>query len=1469
MEALQDAAVPDREARVARYFEVLHRLADGPRRTRLAVRRLEGWLLTLNRRLGGAPSLDARIDALITRLPDAKTLLRRYAVSVHELAARGRCDELLAPLGALAALKERFRFNRLFNEIILAPVDNQGRVDAVAIVQAGGAGAGAVFARRGEPEPGWFRYAERPVRVGCIGDRRPVDPDGAASATPVQYLAAVADGRLVVANDDQVRIVPAAAGTGDETVLLDAAAGSFGGVSALAVHGAGAAVSVAVAVKSARADVAVLVFRLGADGAPDAAEELALPAGPAALKARVNALYWTDAGQLWAVTGRSGHLLCWQHSETCGWAARELLAVGSPQYALQVVAATGEGDQWRLLLGGEDGVLRCFDERGRLLWARVLPGPVRGVSCRAGGGPFAPVTVVTEHGVIALYGLDGTHISVTELPGVKATALASGAMTAGEARHHLLGTLRGEVRLLEEVPAEASADPLLYLRAPQVAAAAPGIGPVEASVRAALSGLEADGSACEGWLRLGPALQEPLRAAWAARRLLRRGDGFAPVLTMLTQIGDGDDAGARELRAHVFGALGERLHLLPAQHHRAFIGLCRHARDGALASLITNLSGAAPAPLWAEITGVLKERVLEGCPFVSSGLLQVLARAAPEDDAPYFWLEVVLDEPAREHAVHVGFVQGVLGIVLERLGYGADGLLAAFAGSGEAACKVRAVVAGEARRRALFALLARHGDVLLRTPDQRVWRRVCQALQAPEPQLSGELWAALAGLDGECRRAPDVDRMLLPHLSLFPRQDTEEKAHWRPDALTRVRHLTDHLRAALRRIHLLGLPAIESDQRLAELVRDLDNLPSPSPLVEPLHAAWRYLWRQEIEAERGRIWRVYSQMGDQPNVSRAVQQVYRVMHEAGFRNGRYYLVRYVPGCDLPGFLGCLGHLELRSYGGQLKPRRRPPVSHLLHGRLARMVRGYDMAHKPPPERLIFDVRPEDAPADMDDGQRFWAAVWGSETDASNLIIPVIRRRQGRGYRAAAIFVFDLPEDMDENEPLQALESARTSPLIREALRPALCRVIEELKHQEQQRAQEVSQRCADVEAELVACASPEAMQVKLLQAAVALAGAEDGVLVQQSTRESPFVVTGATEFSRELFDGVRLRPGDLLLPAVQAARGNQQVFAVPKFSNHPQARVIEETLAKRFEESGKPRERAKEWTRQLGSYLTFPLDIGGDGACSISLRHRLAYRFEERHEQAVATALRRFRWIFLLKRLYDDRTQWIYAFVHEVRSDLSLVKQPLELMQQHPARFDRYLSVALRQVRKVYDLSQNMLDCRKGFGAVAPDSRFHTAGDTLWSMFRLYGSEEERFAARIGWRPPDPAAPAWQVVLSGEVRLFERVVRCLFDNAVKYGRDDVRVEARLDAGHWLLVVSNPGRMTPEEDALKFTAFVKPATPRHDGSHVGLAASLALAEANRALLTLENVETGGEQRVVATLKWPLYQSADDPSNPESD
>ena len=121
----------------------------------------------------------------------------------------------------------------------------------------------------------------------------------------------------------------------------------------------------------------------------------------------------------------------------------------------------------------------------------------------------------------------------------------------------------------------------------------------------------------------------------------------------------------------------------------------------------------------------------------------------------------------------------------------------------------------------------------------------------------------------------------------------------------------------------------------------------------------------------------------------------------------------------------------------------------------------------------------------------------------------------------------------------------------------------------------------------------------------------------------------------------------------------------------------------------------------------------------------------------------------------------------------------------------------------------------------------------------------------------------WAARLRGSRPMFERVLRNLVDNAVKYGPEDIRIAAWAQGGRWNFCISNPGWMTEQESAQKFQAFVQPTKSRRDGSHVGLSASLGLVTAHGGCLSLDNETTAeGQQRVYARLEWPLSNTTNE-------
>lgn len=1470
MEPLALGQVTGHEQACSQYLSLLEHFVDGPYRTRLAVRHLGGWLLTLRDPVKAPPELFNSVDRLIEALPDAKRLLRQHALKVAEFLNTGQPAAAEEALGTLVALTERLRFRRLFNEIILAPVQTSGRVDAVTIVRNRESRGLQVFGRRGAPNLNSFFNEFSTGRIRPDGTRRHwpqiAGPDGVSDVRALQPLG---PDLLLVVCEDQLGVIPCpnvqAAAEPEYQRLLYTAEESFSGLHSAAVRPETGGYRAAIGVEwLPQAQGPVILLDLDSGG--HLVRQRHLPAPDWQGRIRINALAWDYQGRLWAATGGPGYLLNWTSTPDGRWLFNEVLAVGNPQYALQVI-----GDE-QILLGGEDGVLRSFDSQGRLKWARILPAAVIGISTRRRSRPadqlFAPIAAITERDTITLYDRAGRHLGILDLPGDHLTVLASGAVAPANVQHHLVGTLRGDVRLLEEVPAELNEDPLGFIAAqPGDPENANGWLAAQTLVREQVQKLERNYDLCRRWAAPEAANQEPLRACWAAGRLIIEHGDFESVLSLLEQFSSRHDAHASELRAHVFRSLGESLTGLPAGLDDRFIHLCRGTRDGALASLLTH-TPAYPGrdDLWRKVLEIARERVRDGYPFVSSAVLQRLQLMPLGYVSLGDWLALVLQETAQDtRTLHPGFAQGLMGIVLHQIGYAEDGVLAAFARPAAPGAELVESLRSDAKahadskaQEALLDLLERYSGVLLRALDHRAWQGFAAALRAPPDILFEQLHAAVEKTAQGDQAAPDVI-LLRRHLALFPGGAPAEETQWRTDALTKLGQLTDDFRRQLHRVKILGMSVDQSLEQLEALDRLIMREPSPSPLVVHIHAAWQSQWQEEVRRERFRITRLREFEQYWPVSPEAVKQVFRVMHDAGFRHGRYYRIHYLPGCGGHGFEGCIGLLELRNYAGGDPPNPKYSRRYRLDGELARRIAGYQHWDRPGPDDLICKQRPADEPQPPDQGLCHWQAFWRQTVPAPIFEIPVIRRIEERDYRPVGLFVFDMPAKWDQ-ELACADAAEHLAPSTRDALHLALRGVIETIKADEQDNDLKAAKRFDRLEKEMLNLYGSDAMQQALLRAAVGVAGAEDGLLVVKSTVSGLITVRGATAASQELFEAVRLHPEDKLIPAVNVLT-NLRPLLIPWFDGYPDAEKIRAQLEQRFTAAGKPG-RAQEWLGRFGSALVLPVEVDGEPICAISLRHSMPYAFFAHHLRAAHTLLNRYRWYFKVLQVNEERRHSINAFVHELRSDLLLVKQPLELLRRRPERAERLLDTATGQVHKLFDLSQNFLDIGRPPDSSPATANFSNPGVVMGEVLRQCSSASDNLKPVFHLQPADFTAPAWRVELHGRQTEFERVIRNLINNAVKYGRDDIRIDAAVCRKDWRLSISNPGQMTPEEDALKFRPFVKPATSRFDGTHVGLAASLGLARAIGGNLELENlVSQERGPRVVAVLTWPRWLLAD--------
>jgi len=600
------------------------------------------------------------LESLLDELPDAKRYLRRLA---REQANRTQDNEDYNEIaGKIFSLCERIRYERLFNEVILYLSRGQGGIVGVAMLGEQGArrhvclytNARQLYACRVLLKEETAGNASEHLQLETqIPEWRHRLADEKADTRPLRGLVALDQKRLLVIGGCRLGL---AISGGDQVRWLSPLATAL----RCAAYDPGSGLLVAGGEWRPGQPELLYAFRLDARGLTPlpglfpSAESLNGPM-------TVRALAWDAQGNLWGVTRESGMVLRWPYAR----GARTEHPV-SPQRVnvlncSQYVLACHQG---LILTGGQDGVLRAFRPNGELAWLFIANGPIRGIQSFEPDADQSPtLAVISEREHLWTLDTNGRQQGLLFLPHRHPSALCSGRLSEQGAIHHLLGSLEGEVRVVEAVPQYANWGCRDYLQRN----ARQGM---EAEVEAIAQAKEAvleQPALLRQWCELPTLRDEPLRAAWAARHLLERGER-GPVFAALDSVQGDYSYGVLQFRSHVFSYLGQALdRLSPAEFDR-LQGLCQNSvRDGSLASLLL----ALPAPFehlpyWEGLWSCIKEKLLQAKPFTASALVTRLAELNNSGDLVNAKaLEQALDwllglPPAQRGGVRIGVEEGLL-----------------------------------------------------------------------------------------------------------------------------------------------------------------------------------------------------------------------------------------------------------------------------------------------------------------------------------------------------------------------------------------------------------------------------------------------------------------------------------------------------------------------------------------------------------------------------------------------------------------------------------------------------------------------------------------------------------------------------------------------------------------------------------------------------------------------------------------
>jgi hypothetical protein len=273
------------------------------------------------------------------------------------------------------------------------------------------------------------------------------------------------------------------------------------------------------------------------------------------------------------VTGGNGEVFYWEkplsQTQKDNLFPHVVAVIGSPQNTLALLET---GEKITLVCGGRDGVLRAFDTEGRLCWANVLPGIIRGITSLPQSYPqshwYSALAVLCDSEHLFLFNENGLHQGILHLPHHTLYSLSRTTIGNDQIPCHILGDFTGKILVVEETPLTESNTVL-------------GKHLLKELLEQYCQSEKILKELLEQYCQSENILKEPLRAAWAAITLLKQHNDFNTILNVLKEIKTNFDSSSRDLRAHIFQEMGKKFNDIPTKLHKDISILCGSAKDGA------------------------------------------------------------------------------------------------------------------------------------------------------------------------------------------------------------------------------------------------------------------------------------------------------------------------------------------------------------------------------------------------------------------------------------------------------------------------------------------------------------------------------------------------------------------------------------------------------------------------------------------------------------------------------------------------------------------------------------------------------------------------------------------------------------------------------------------------------------------------------------------------------------------------
>lgn len=230
------------------------------------------------------------------------------------------------------------------------------------------------------------------------------------------------------------------------------------------------------------------------------------------------------------------------------------------------------------------------------------------------------------------------------------------------------------------------------------------------------------------------------------------------------------------------------------------------------------------------------------------------------------------------------------------------------------------------------------------------------------------------------------------------------------------------------------------------------------------------------------------------------------------------------------------------------------------------------------------------------------------------------------------------------------------------------------------------------------------------------------------------------------------------------------------------------------------------------------------------------------------------------KLSFQQKIRFFINLVHEIRTPLSLISLPLEMLEQHPegSNARRYTGIIRKNTDYLLSVTNQLLDFQKvESGKAVPHKEYASMSRLIEEVYGQFAGYDELRHVSLSLHLP----PA-EVCTAMDTGMIRKVLMNLIGNAHKYARSKIDVTLTCpSAGMLRVAVSDDGPGIPDQEKARvFDAYYQidnDSVAQALGTGLGLAFARSIAKAHGGSLCVADAQGGGAE---FRLELPLVAAA---------